>query len=54
MEKFPIELMNRIPHFITKSTDWSDGLDECIFFIQLSFLEETAFDLLAFCSLQRD
>ena len=50
MKKILIELMNRIPRFITQSIDWYDGLDEFIFF----FLEKTAFDFLAFCSLQPD
>ena len=46
MQKFLIELINQIPHFITQFIDWYDGLDEFIFF----FLEKTAFDLLSFCS----
>ena len=47
--------MNQIVHFITQSVDWYDGLDELIFFFFLFFfLEKTAFDLLAFCSLQHD
>ena len=48
-EKNLIELMNRL-----QSIDWYDGLDESIFFFLVFFLEKTAFDLLAFCSLQRD
>ena len=44
MKKFLIELINRIPQFITQSIDWYDGLDEFIFF----FLEKTAFDLPCF------
>ena len=40
--------MNQIPHFITQSIDWYDGLDEFIFFFLVFFLEKTAFDLLAF------
>ena len=54
MKKFLIELMNRIPHFITQSIDWYDGLDESIFFFLVFFIEKTAFQLLAFCLLQRD
>ena len=54
MKKFIIELMNRIPHFITQSIDWYDGLDESIFFFLVFFIEKTAFQLLAFCLLQRD
>ena len=46
-----MELMNRIPHFITQCIDWYDGLDEFIFFFLVFFLEKTAFYLLAFCSL---
>ena len=46
--------MNRIPHFITQSIDWYDGLDESIFFFLVFFIEKTAFQLLAFCLLQRD
>ena len=46
--------MNQIPHFITQSIDWYDWLDEFIFFFLVFFLEKTAFDHLAFCSLQRD
>ena len=49
MKKNLIELMNRL-----QSIDWYDGLDESIFFFLVFFLEKTAFDLLAFCSLQRD
>ena len=40
--------MNRIPHFITQSIDWCDGLDQFIFFFLVFFLKKTAFDLLAF------
>ena len=55
MKTFLIELMNQIPHHsITQSIDWYDGLDELIFFFLVFFLEKTAFDLLAFCSLQCD
>ena len=32
MKEILIELMNRLPHFITQSTDWYNGLDEPIFF----------------------
>ena len=46
--------MNRKPHFITQSIDWYDGLDDFIFFFLVFFLEKTEFNLLAFCSLQRD
>ena len=58
--------MIRLPNFITQSIDWYDGLHESISFfdsllsrendaIALSSpSEKTAFDLLAFCSLQRD
>ena len=55
MKKFLVELMNRLPHFITQSIEWYDvdGLDESIFFL-IFFLEKTAFDLLVFGSLQRD
>ena len=46
-----IELMNRLPRFITKTIDWYAGLDKFIFFFfSLLSLEKTAFDLLAFCS----
>ena len=57
MKKFLIELMNRIPQFITQSIDWYGGLDEFIFLFLVFFLEKTAafvFDTLAFCLLQRD
>ena len=55
MKKFLIELINRIPHFITQSIDWYDGLDVSIFFFLASlFLEKTAFDLFVFCLSQRD
>ena len=57
MKKFIIELMNRIPQFITQSIDWYGGLDEFIFLFLVFFLEKTAgfvFDILAFCLLQRD
>ena len=54
MKKFVIELMNQIPYFMTQSIDLYDGLDEFIFFFLVFFLEKTAFDLLAFCLLQRD
>ena len=49
-----MELMNRIPHFIRQCIDWYDGLDDFILFFLVFFVEKTAFDLLAFCSLQRD
>ena len=51
MKKILIELMSRITHFVTQSIDWYDGLDEFILFFLVFFLEKTAFDLLAFCSL---
>ena len=54
MKKILIELMNRLRHFITQSIDWYDGLDESIFFFLVLQSWKTAFDLLAFCSLQRD
>ena len=49
MKKFLVELMNRLPQFITQSIEWydDDGLDEPIFFSSL-FREKTAFDLLVF------
>ena len=53
-EKNPIELLNRLPHFIAQSIDCYVGLDESIFFFLVFFLEKTAFDLLAFSSLQGD
>ena len=55
MKKFLVELMNRLPHFITQSIEWydDDGLDEPIFFL-IFFPEKTALDLLVFGSLQRD
>ena len=58
--------MIRLRNFITQSIDWYNGLHESISFfhsllsrengaIALSNpAEKTAFDLLAFCSLQRD
>ena len=54
MKKFLIELINRIPHFITQSIDWYDGLDVAIFFFLASLLEKTAVDLFAVCLSQRD
>ena len=54
MKKVLVELMNRLPHVITQSIDWYDGLDESILFFIAFFLEKTACDLLVFCSLQRD
>ena len=30
--------MNRLPHLITKSIDWYDGLDESILFVLVFFL----------------
>ena len=48
-----LELMNWIPSFTTHTIAWYDGLDEFIFFFLVFLLEKTAFDLLAFCSLQR-
>ena len=54
MKKILIELMNQLLHFMTQSIDWYDRLDESIFFFLVFFPEKTAFDLLAFCSLQRD
>ena len=47
--------MNRLPHFITQhnlSTGTYNGLGEFFFFFRVFFLEKTAFNLLAFCSLQ--
>ena len=38
MKKFLIELMTWIPHFITQSIDWDDGLDEFTFFFLVFFL----------------
>ena len=29
-KKFPVGLMNRLPHLITQSIDWYDGLTRCI------------------------
>ena len=40
--------MNRISYFITQSINWSDGLDEFIFFFLVFFLEKTALHVLAF------
>ena len=54
MKKVLVELMNRLPHVITQSIDWYDGLDESILFFIAFILEKTACDLLVFCSLQRD
>ena len=56
MNNFFVELMNRLPHFLTQSIDYyDDGLHESVFFSGLfSYLEKTAFDLLVFGSLQRD
>ena len=54
---FLVELMNRLPHFITQFFDRYDELtrvNESIFFFLVFFLERTAFDFLVFCSLQRD
>ena len=36
--------MNQIPHFITQSIDWCDGLDEFIYFFLVFFLKKTAFE----------
>ena len=55
MKKFPIELINRIRHFITQSINSYDGVGDFVFFFLASlFLEKTVFDLFAFCSSQRD
>ena len=52
-----MEPINRFPHFITHSIDRYDGLTRVMsaFFFSTIFLKEkSAFDLLVFCSLQRD
>ena len=55
MKKF-VELMNRLPYFITQTIHRYDELasDEYIFFFLVFLLEKTTFDLLLLCSLQSD
>ena len=54
-EKILVELMNRLPHFITQSIDWYDGFTRSVMINQFClFSREPAFDLLVFCSLQLD
>ena len=44
---FFVELMNRLPHFLTQSIDYyDDGLHESVFLV--FFLEKAVFDLLVF------
>ena len=57
MKNILVELMNRLPHFITQSIDRYDELtrvNESIFFFLVFFPEKAAFNLIVFCSLQRD
>ena len=51
-EKFLVELMNRLPHFIHNASthNASTRVNESIFFFLVFFLEKSAFDLLVFDS----
>ena len=58
-EKILVELMNRLPHFITKSIYRSDELTRLMNpfsfkYFSVIFLKTIAFDLLVLCSLKRD
>ena len=56
-QKIILEMVNQLPHFVTRSIDHYDKMKrvkEFIFFSLVLFTEKPAFDLLIFCSLQRD